>query len=248
MVKQQKKQTSDEIFSEPKEDNFSLLMELIWKQREGVFVQYLLNLLGHGKFIASTEMSMSPATIYHILNEIIINQRSSIIEFGSGNSTIYIAALLCKFNLKAKLYSVDDDNDWIENIKQSFVLYEINGANVEFIHAPIKKTTQFVSNLSTFFKWYDPTVLQKKIRNKKFDMVIVDGPKGSLCPFSRFPAVPFLLDHLADSYSLFLDDTNRMQENKIFNEWSILLNEDSSLVKQKYGSITKNTKYYSYPK
>jgi hypothetical protein len=79
-------------------------------------------------------------------------------------------------------------------------------------------------------------------------MVIVDGPKGSLCPFSRFPAVPFLLDHLADSYFLFLDDTNRIQENKIFNEWSILLNEGSSLVKQKYGSITKNTKYYSYPK
>jgi len=248
MGNRHRKQKPNRFYSGVKEENDNLLMELIWKQREGIYLQYLLNLLGKESFMASTNMSMSPVTIYHILNEIIINNRSRIIEFGSGNSTICIAALLSKLNLKAKFYSIDDDNNWLESIKQSLILNEVSGADIEFIHAPIKETTQFVSTLSPFFNWYDTNILENKIGNEEFDLIIIDGPKGTLCPFSRFPAIPFLVNHLANSYSLFLDDIDRMHENTILKEWSTILNQDISFKKQKYGGIFKNARYSSYPK
>lgn len=248
MEEKAEKQESNQDNSNAEEENYSLLLKLIWKQSEGVYLQYLLNLLGPGHFIASTEMSMSPVTIYHILNDIALNDKTKIIEFGSGNSTIFVAALLNKLNLKATFFSVDDDDNWIENIKQSLLLNGISKVHVEFIHAPIKRTTQFDAALSPFFNWYDTNILKTKIGDEKFDLVIVDGPNGALCPFSRFPAVPFLTGHLANSYSLYLDDTDRPEEKAILKKWSMLLEQDISFIKQKYGNIVKNAKYYTHPK
>src|SRR5690554_4806588 len=54
----------------------------------------LSRLFPESNFIPFTTWTISPSVILHILNDIVINNRSNIIEFGSGASTLYIAKLI----------------------------------------------------------------------------------------------------------------------------------------------------------
>ena len=67
--------------------------------------------------------------------------------------------------------------------------------------------------------WYDATVLDKL---DSVDLVWVDGPPGKTCKFSRFPAVPAVIDKLHSSSQVWMDDTIREEETQICEAWSEL--------------------------
>ena len=69
------------------------------------------------------------------------------------------------------------------------------------------------------------------------DFIIVDSPPGSLGKESRFPAVPILKSHLADQWTIVLDDTNRVDEQSIEKKWRLLLGETQI---EKHGVGTKS--------
>lgn len=229
-----------------KSDVKQIHKNLLWAQKENACLQHLLNLLGSGSYLPQTEMTMSPVTVCHILNEIIINKRKNIIEFGSGNSTVYIAKIIKSLGLQAKFYSVDSDAVWISNVTESLAGIRVQDA-VEFIYVPVTETEQYVSVLAPSFKWYDAGALQQRTLSEKFDLVIVDGPTGNLCPFSRYPAIPFLLNNLADSYSIFLDDVGRSDEEKILKAWADLLKQNIIEQNIRYACISKNAGFITKP-
>ena len=117
---------------------------------------------------------------------------------------------------------------------------------VQLIHAPIVRTEIFKTGLTSYFNWYDSHTINDHIQDKSFDMVIVDGPKGAICPYARFPAIPFLIEKMDDSYAIILDDTNRENEHKILSEWSEILGEKISYMDLKYGCITKKTNFITF--
>ena len=69
--------------------------------------QQISKLFSDNEFIPFTAWSLSPSILLHILNDIIINDRKSLIEFGSGASTFYIAKLLKNINSESKFISVN---------------------------------------------------------------------------------------------------------------------------------------------
>jgi hypothetical protein len=80
---------------------------------------YLLiqDLLKFPEYFPTTSSSLRFHTLATILNDIIINKRESIIEFGAGISTLAIANLFKKNSLNYSLVSVEDDLNWFNYMK-----------------------------------------------------------------------------------------------------------------------------------
>lgn len=173
-------------------------------------------------FIPFSAWAISPSTILHVLNDITINKRKNILEFGAGASTFYIAKLIETLKLEAKFYTVESNAEWAVELERQLELYHLEKI-VTVIVAPIVKVPQDLSykNQET---WYDIEKIKNEVKNIAFDLILVDGPFGGSTSYARYSAVPFLQNQISDDFSIFLDDINRNDEKEIVKEWQKNLN------------------------
>lgn len=171
-------------------------------------------------FLPSSTEAMRPAAINTILNDIVVNQRSNIIEFGSGISTLYIAALI-KEKGRGKLISFEHDETWLKIVKEMLVENSLS----EFVslqYAPLISEHPWFSESQT--SWYDINYVSKVLNNIMIDLLIVDGPPaGSRLSgqyqYSRLPARFAVQSHLSSTHAIILDDFNRPGEQRIVKRW-----------------------------
>lgn len=161
-------------------------------------------------FFFETSYSLSYQAIQHILNDIIIHRPKNIIEFGSGISTLVISNFIKKNNLNITFYSIDENSEYQKKLG-------LDSKVVTLIDSPIKKL-----NALSYKKqgsWYD---LPSELINSdiKFDLIIIDGPKGNLSKLSRYGVLNFLEGRINEKSILFLDDTNRKDEQFLMKELS----------------------------
>ena len=125
-------------------------------------MQLIANLLPQKCYMPFTSYSMCPTLIAHVINDILLLNRSMIVEFGSGISTLVIARLISFHDLDAKLYSVDHDMSWHQNIAR---ILEKEGLekNVELITAEIEPI-QGPQDITG--QWYNKTILNNVINDK----------------------------------------------------------------------------------
>jgi predicted O-methyltransferase YrrM len=192
-------------------------------------------LLNGYPYLPFTGASLRPFCMVHILNDIVVNGRKNIIEFGSGLSTILMGRLIKKNNLSATVFSVEHNKEWV-NVLDGILVSEGLSEIIDIALAPLKEWELFHSK----YYWYDSELLADRINSKKFDMVIIDGPpaweRGK--ENARFPAVTFIKDKLKADHSIYLDDANRPGEKHILERW-----------KQQYATdftITGGTLAYYY--
>lgn len=181
---------------------------------------YTLNLLqpviqGY-PFLPFTGSSFRPFCLAHILNDIIVNNRENIIEFGSGISTVLIGRLVKKNKLKTKILSVDHDENWLKVLRKLIEGEKLENV-ITLLHAPLSENKLALENN----KWYNVEALTHSTKNFDYDMVIVDGPPAweASKSKSRYPALPFMLDKLSGKYSIYLDDAQRAGEKAILKKW-----------------------------
>lgn len=179
---------------------------------------YSMSILSQFKFntyIPFFGMSLSPTSLVRILNEIVINNRKNIVEFGSGISTIYMAKLSKINNLNLNIYSVDENSNWIRKVHHILVKENLDDA-VAFIYSPLKFYNENI-------KWYDSLVLDYYFKNDyNCDMVLIDAPKASEKEDEeiRYWALPYMFNRLNYDHVIFLDDANREGEKNIIKKWS----------------------------
>ena len=192
---------------------------------DSMSLQLLLKMFSEQSFLPLTSWSISPKEVLHICNEIVVNKRKCLVEFGAGFSTVCIAQLLKINNIEAKFYSVESDIEWINSLKR---ILKSNDSEeyVEFLYSPVNNISSKYA-LKNQEKWYDIESLQRLSYEKNIDLIVVDGPFGGLTPYSRFSAFPFLINNLANNFSIFLDDTNRPNEKEIAMEWKKMSNIES---------------------
>lgn len=179
----------------------------------------LQNLINEPFFVPMTTWSMSPSTILHVLNDISINNRLNVIEFGSGASTFYIAKLIKQYSLKTKFFSVESDEEWMNQLYNQLKLYNLEDF-VELIFAPIVEVPKSLSYKGQK-TWYDTKILSTKLAYlETVDLILVDGPIGKSTPFARYSAIPFLAEKISEDFTVFLDDIHRKQEQEIIKQWS----------------------------
>jgi 16S rRNA G966 N2-methylase RsmD len=183
----------------------------------------LLKMFDNNIFIPLTGWSISPNEVLHVCNDIIINNRRNIIEFGSGFSTICIAQLLKINNIETKFYSIENNQDWANDLNK--IIERMNLKNyVEIIVSQISPISKEYAKEGQE-KWYDTSILSEALCHfNNVGLVLVDGPYGGSTPFARYSAIPFLKNKLADNYAIFLDDSAREHEMKIAKDWKNLLN------------------------
>jgi hypothetical protein len=158
--------------------------------------------------------AIAPSALKMVINDIIINQRSTVIEFGAGLSTVYLAKVLK--DTGGRLISIESDCQWAQLV-QGWLAAEGLSEAVNMVIAPMAPCSIGIGGL----EWYDTDIVKNAIRDDMIDCVLVDGPiayKAGM-GLARYPAIPTIKHRLADRFSIFLDDTNRPGERQITESW-----------------------------
>lgn len=194
-----------------------ILKDIVLEIKDLKSLQYLKNL--HQNYLPWSGASVRPTALVYILNEIMVNERKTIVECGAGISTIYIACLLKQMKqTDRRLFTIDHDANWLSVVRSQLDEHDLL-THVTLIHAPLKycEECQDESQL-----WYDTDAIRKEIGESKIDLLFVDGPPANKPGIeqARYPAVPFFKKNLSDSVAILLDDATRKGERKIAKKWS----------------------------
>lgn len=171
-----------------------------------------------------SRFNMSTYGLTFLMNEIVLNKRTSILEFGSGLSTILMANVIKKFSLQAKIISIEAEEEWVHRIRAKIVDMELSSI-VTIVFAPLKNETTLGRNN----KWYNIQEHLAVLRESApYDMVLIDGPPAyhEDIALSRYTAIPFIKSLLANEFAIFLDDANRHGEKIIMEAWKRNFNFD----------------------
>lgn len=170
------------------------------------------SLLTNSPYLPLNGGALRPYGLAYILNEIIINQRKNILEFGSGLSTILMARLIKKNNLSTRIISFEHNANWA-SILNGYLENENLESYVKVINANLKD----IDTVLGIVKWYDSELFFKSINTIKFDLIIIDGPPANSMDiqYSRLPAFLNLDKNLAENYCIILDDMHREGEKKV---------------------------------
>jgi hypothetical protein len=205
----------------------------------------LLNpLLGDFPFVPFTGASLRPFCLLHIINDIVINKRKNIIEFGAGISTIVIGRLIRKNKLNVKLLSIEHNAGWAKLLEELLKSEGLENC-IKVVHAPLKEC-----NLAMDYnEWYDLSVLKTEMIGSPFDMVIVDGPPAwePSKEKSRYPALPFMRDFLSEKSSIYLDDADRAGEQSILQLWGNKYSIKFNIAGQTLGYAYLGESFYTQP-
>lgn len=184
--------------------------------QEDIMGKLNLSVFKFKTYLPHSKSSLSFSSVSYLLNDVIINDRQEVIEFGGGISTIYLAKLAKTSKKNLKITTIDHDKNWVDiltNILKEEDLLE----HVNIIHSPLEKSNLSKENV----QWYCETSIKKAIQGVKFDLVVIDGPLAYTreLAMSRYPALLFINDYLNERNSVFLDDTNRKGEKNIIKLW-----------------------------
>ena len=208
----------------------------------------LLNLkpfMDNYPYIPITEKALRPICLNFIINEIFINARNNIIEFGSGISTIIIGRVLQHIQGNQKLLSFEHDKEWHEFISSKLKDEQLDDF-VEILYAPLVKSD--FQDLG--MKWYDKSIVTNSISNyNPFDLLIVDGPPAYQKEnfYSRMIALPSIVDRLSSNYCIILDDALRKGEKYAIKEWEKLYGLKFSVFFDSLAVAYKGSHFVSTP-
>lgn len=154
-------------------------------------------------------------TILFIVDEVLgRNDRRTMLECGSGASTLWTAAALRHRGNGGHVWSLESDAAYADVTRENLKRHGLD-AWATVVDAPLVDTP--VAELGTVQPWYDLSGLPADVVGA--DLLFVDGPPGVTVRMSRFPAVPQLLARLRDGGLVVLDDTNRPQEREVVRRW-----------------------------
>lgn len=174
------------------------------------------SLINREPYLPMSSMALRPYALASAMNELIVNGRKRIIEFGSGMSTILLGRLIKSNNLNAIVYSVDENQGWLDLLAGMIEKEDLAGI-IKLYQAPLEGRTEMKGRPH----WYNKNILTEKLGATTFDMVLIDGPTACNVDIaqSRYFALPFLKDRLNEQYVIFLDDADRKGEKEVLKAW-----------------------------
>ena len=142
----------------------------------------------------------------------LLNERrpSLLLECSSGLSTLVLAAH-CRRRGRGRVLSLEHDPLYAEKTR---AMLRVHGLEpwAEVIDAPLVP----LQIAGWTGSWYDLKALPTSIRA---DMLLVDGPPSSVSSLARYPALPMLVNRLAESAVVVLDDVIRADEIEMVARW-----------------------------
>jgi hypothetical protein len=134
-----------------------------------------------------------------------------IMECGSGASTIVIGRCLRALG-RGRLIALEHDPEYARRTSELVRVHTLENV-VTVVTAPLVPTPTAAGE----GLWYGPEY--RDLITCPIDVLLVDGPPGSVGPRARYPAVPVLKSLLAPECWIILDDGDRPDERAIAHAW-----------------------------
>ncbi len=158
------------------------------------------------------DWAVSPATLVWMLDRLEDSSVRTILELGSGSSTIWFATALAKRGGEGRVVALESSADYAESTRTELAKHGLRD-RAEVLHAPLVDTALPGRENQP---WFDISVLPDL---PPIDLLFVDGPHGKIANEVRYPAYPLLADRLAPGATVVLDDTGRPAEAAIVKAW-----------------------------
>lgn len=151
----------------------------------------------------------SPDLLRELMRHVLRNHPRTIVECGSGVSTIVLARCLDILGA-GHLYSLEHLPDQADKTRQELTRQGLDG-RATVLTAPLRSH----AIKDERFDWYGTEALPAGA----YDMLVIDGPPATTGPMARYPAGPLLFSRLSPQAAVFLDDSSRQQEQAILARW-----------------------------
>ena len=171
-------------------------------------------------FLPFGQWAMEPASLLQIINYIQIHQCESVVECGSGLSTLIIGALFQQ-NQRGHIISLEEDPEWHEIMSNMLAEQGLN-SYVTLISAPLQPYNSSGEETLWYSREHLAVIFQEF---SHLDLLIIDGPIASSSA-SRYPALPEFEPLIDDQTLIILDDSNRPREQNILETWKQMYDLD----------------------
>ena len=146
--------------------------------------------------------------LYRVLNE---TNPKSILELGMGQSTKLIASYVASTNGMCRHYVVEHDESWIDFFTNHFALPE----STEVVRCSIEDVSVNIEGEDRSTNVTKYAGFEEKLKNKLFDVILIDGPYGYRSPdYSRVDILSILPGCLNDDFVIMMDDCDREGERR----------------------------------
>lgn len=157
-----------------------------------------------------------------------INKNTTMLEFGSGDSTIYFS------NLTNNLISIEHNKDWYNKIKPHLK------SNVKYILSYVN----YVSRPSTDMKFYNHDTIEEllgeNIPDEHFDIIFIDGINRVNCVYGS-------INKLKKGGVLILDDSNRIENPVSDGSYAPIKKLVEGWKEYRFRSNNRNTDFWIKP-
>lgn len=148
----------------------------------------------------------SPDFLLSIAEHALDTKAETIMECSSGASTVILARCM-QINKKGHVYSLENEIIFAEKTRKELKKHGLEQW-ATILHTPLV-------DIDSQHKWYD---IKNVPQLPHIDVLVIDGPPSFICDNARYPAISQLKDNF-DNTTVFLDDANRVEEQKIINLW-----------------------------
>lgn len=154
--------------------------------------------------------ALTAASLLQVWHLVEIHCPRTIVECGSGTSTLWLAYAARQVE-GARVVALDHDEGYAAATR--LLLAEHGLLDIaEVRHAPLREVQLGEETVS----WYDTDLLADV---QTVDLLLVDGPPKWTGRLARFPAVPLLRDRLAPGAVILADDATRPEEEQAIRRW-----------------------------
>lgn len=154
--------------------------------------------------------ALNPSGLLLLVDTIERSRATTIVECGSGTSTVWMALALRNLG-RGRIWSFDHDKRFAERTRQMLAAHGLEEW-AEVQHAPLVTTATPRGE----FNWYDLDPLEI---TPPIDLLVVDGPPHTAQHHARYPALPVFAPYLAPDALIVVDDAQRTDEAGMVAHW-----------------------------
>ncbi|GAA1270600.1 hypothetical protein GCM10009677_24240 [Sphaerisporangium rubeum] len=156
----------------------------------------------------------SPDVLRLLIERIATTHPKTILECGSGSSTIWLAYAAQRF-AGNHVIALEHDERFAEATQALILAHGLQDV-AEVRLAPLTDWHPAADPDEESIPWYATRALSDL---PEIGLVFVDGPPGATAPAVRYPAVPALLPYCSADAWIVLDDADRPAEKAIVERW-----------------------------
>jgi predicted O-methyltransferase YrrM len=160
---------------------------------------------------ATRGWAASPDLLLVLVDLIITERPSLVVECGSGASTLWLALAMRRFKIDGRIIALDHDPVFGGKTREFLARHDVRDL-AEVRDAPLES---FSLNGETY-SWYASRAWEDLTG---IDLLFVDGPPATTGPRARYPALPLLSGSLSPAATAVLDDLVVPDMQEVLRLW-----------------------------